>query len=51
MKIKVDVFDLLLQIFPPFYCSGSRYFPQIRLFEGNFIILEIVMMIGKFNQA
>ena len=44
-------FDILFQIFLPIYCSGSRYFPLIKLCEGNYIILEIVMVICKFNQA
>ena len=48
---KVCFFDLLLQIFLPIYFSGPRYLPSIRLCEGNFIILEIVMVICKFNQA
>ena len=37
--------------FLPIYSSGSRYFPIIRLCEGNFIILEMVMVIYEFNQA
>ena len=36
-KWKVDFFYFLLQIFLLTYCSGSRYFPIIRLCEGNFI--------------
>ena len=48
---KVCFFDLLLQTFLPIYFSGPRYLPSIRLCEGNFIILEIVMVICKFNQA
>ena len=48
---KVCFFDLPLQIFLPINFSGPRYLPPIRLCEGNFIILEIVMVICKFNQA
>ena len=46
---EVCFFDLLLQIFLPITFSGPRYLPSIRLCEGNFIILEIVMVICKFT--
>ena len=46
---EVCFFDLLLQIFLPINFSGPRYLPSIRLCEGNFIILEIVMVICKFT--